>query len=210
MKHKAVTLTVILLMAGMLFIGGSCISKNKTEAVTPDSNIISAEVATKEEKAVAAPPPANKQEAVPVAAKTKFVKPHIKKIDVKGVTSPYCGGPSMIEEDTGDSLITCNLATEAEYPGGIVAWQRFLNRNLHYPEEFIETGIRDSIVVQFEVDKDGNVSNVEAVCGSMSLTNEAMRVIRKSGRWIPGRQIKDGRGVRSIKRQPFIFRVLEE
>lgn len=55
MKPTAVLLTVILLMAGLLLVGGgSCITKVNTEAVNPDSNIISPEVSSKEEKAVPA------------------------------------------------------------------------------------------------------------------------------------------------------------
>ncbi len=81
--------------------------------------------------------------------------------------------------DMSDSIITCNLETEAEYPGGAAAWQYFLKKNLRYPEEIVESEMPDSVVVQFVVDEEGNVSNVEAVCGSWAMSKEAVRVIEE-------------------------------
>ncbi len=52
---------------------------------------------------------------------------------------------------------------ESEYPGGMTAWQRFLNRNLRYPQEAVDQNVEGFVTVQFIVDKEGNVSEVEAV-----------------------------------------------
>jgi protein TonB len=57
--------------------------------------------------------------------------------------------------------------------------------------------------VQFVVDEEGNVCDAEAVSGSQALSAEAVRVIKKSGKWTPA--IQNGRCVKSIKRQPFII-----
>jgi outer membrane biosynthesis protein TonB len=208
MKGTAVLLTDILLMAGMLFIGGSCITKDKKDAAIPDSNILKEEVSSKEEKAVPAPQPAYKQEALPTATKSKLVKPHFNKIDVKGDSSPYCGAPPMREEnDISDSIITCNLATEAEYPGGAAAWQRYLNKNMRFPEDSIDEEMQFSVVVKFVVDEEGNVSDAEAISGSKALGAEAVRVIKQSGKWIPAKQLGNGRFVKSFKKQPIIIHV---
>ncbi|HEV2483036.1 MAG TPA: TonB family protein [Puia sp.] len=63
------------------------------------------------------------------------------------------------------------------------------------------------MLVQFIVDKEGNVSDVEAVSGPEAggLREEAMRVIRQSGKWIPA--IQNGRTVKSYKKQPVIFKL---
>lgn len=101
-------------------------------------------------------------------------------------------------------MVWRKVEIEAEYPGGAAAWQRFLNRNLRYPQELIDNGeIQTSTVVQFVVDKDGIVSNVEAVSGHELLAAEAVRVIKKSGKWTPA--VQGGRYVRSLKKQPFII-----
>jgi len=96
---------------------------------------------------------------------------------------------------------------ESEYPGGPAAWLRYLNKNFHYPDEGLNNEIQGVVMVQFIVDKDGNVSDVQAVSGPEEggLRDEAMRVIRKSGGWIPA--IQNGRKVKSYKRQPVIFKI---
>lgn len=96
---------------------------------------------------------------------------------------------------------------ESEYPGGSAAWLRYLNRNFHYPDEGLNNEIQGVVVVQFIVDKEGNVSDVHALSGPEQggLRDEAMRVIRKSGTWIPA--IQNGRKVKSYKQQPVIFKI---
>jgi len=96
---------------------------------------------------------------------------------------------------------------ESEYPGGRSAWLRYLNKNFHYPDEAISNEVQGVVVIQFIVDKEGNVSNVEVISGpdQGGLREEAVRVIRKSGTWIPA--IQNGRKVKSYKKQPVIFKL---
>ena len=65
--------------------------------------------------------------------------------------------------------------------------------------------IQGTVVVQFIVDKEGNVSDVEAISGPNELREEAVRVIKKSGKWTPA--IQNGRQVKSYKKQPIKFRL---
>jgi len=111
------------------------------------------------------------------------------------------------EEEEGDGIIM-KVEIESEYPGGLTAWQRFLNRNLHYPQEAIDQDIQGYVLVQFIVDKEGNVSDVEAVSGPEILRPEAIRVIKKSGKWTPA--IQNGHKVKSYKRQPIGFKIAAE
>jgi protein TonB len=97
---------------------------------------------------------------------------------------------------------------ESEYPGGTRAWQRFLHQHLDYPQEAEDQGIQGFVTVQFIVDKEGNVSDVEAVSGPVELRAEAVRVIKKSGKWTPA--IQNGHKVKSIKRQPLGFQLALE
>lgn len=109
------------------------------------------------------------------------------------------------EEDDG---IILKVEIESEYPGGPAAWQRFLYKNLRYPQEAIDNEIQGAVVVQFIVDKEGNVSDIEAVSGPVELRAEAVRVIKKSGKWTPA--IQNGRKVKSYKKQPIGFRINAE
>jgi periplasmic protein TonB len=95
---------------------------------------------------------------------------------------------------------------ESIFPGGRSGWISFLNQNLRYPQRAIDLKIMGTAVVQFRVEKDGRVEG-PLICKSVefSLDEEALRIIRKSGLWIPASQ--NGEIVRSYKRQPIIFRL---
>lgn len=115
------------------------------------------------------------------------------------------GGKGIIElpvkEEEDYNKVFQKVEIESDYPGGRIAWQRFLNKNLRFPP--VEE-VQGTVVVQFIVGKDGSVSDVEAVSGPDELRGEAVRVIKKSGKWTPA--IQNGHQVISQKRQPIIFR----
>ncbi len=65
----------------------------------------------------------------------------------------------------------------------------FLKKNLKYPAIARENGIEGLVVVQFIVEKDGRISDmkvVRPVGGGCS--KEALRVVEKMPKWIPGEQ----------------------
>ena len=114
--------------------------------------------------------------------------------------------PKKVEEDW-DKTFT-KVEIESEYPGGSAAWQRYLNKTLRYPQEAIDNEVQGTVVIQFIVDKEGNVSEVEAISGPEELRAEAVRVIKKSGKWTPA--VQNGRQVKSYKKQPIVFRLETE
>jgi periplasmic protein TonB len=211
MKPIAMLLTVILLITGTLFIGGSFTTKKKGGTAEHGSELTLPEVSLKKEKAAPSPQTDYKKATPPKATILKLIKPQIDTIVVEG-ESTHCGvmPPPLPEEDNSESILMCNVAMEAEYPGGTAAWQRYLVKNLRYPEDALDNEIPGSVMVQFVVDEEGNVSEVEAVSGSAAWSAEAVRVIKKSGKWTPARQVGNGRYVKSIKRQPFIICLEEE
>ncbi|WP_315817977.1 TonB family protein [Paraflavitalea speifideaquila] len=85
--------------------------------------------------------------------------------------------PKKVEEDWEKVFI--KVETVSEYPGGILAWQRYLIKTLRYPQEASDSEIQGTVLIQFIVDKEGNVSDVEAVSGPEELRGEAIRVIKK-------------------------------
>jgi len=112
------------------------------------------------------------------------------------------------EEDDADKIFT-KVEIESSYPGGDGAWARFLNKNLHYPDEALNNNIEGTVMVQFVVDQEGNVSDVQAVGGPTDggLREEAIRVIKKSGKWTAA--VQNGHKVKSYKRQPVGFKTGE-
>jgi len=111
------------------------------------------------------------------------------------------------EEEDWDKTFT-KVEIESEYPGGAAAWQRYLLKTLRYPQEAQDNEIQGTVVVQFIVDKGGNVSDVEAIAGPKDLRDEAVRVIKKSGQWTPA--VQNGRQVKSYKKQPIVFKLETE
>lgn len=114
--------------------------------------------------------------------------------------------PKKVEEDW-DKTFT-KVEIESEYPGGSGAWQRYLNKTLRYPQDAIDNEVQGTVVIQFIVDKEGTVSEVEAISGPEELRAEAVRVIKKSGKWTPA--VQNGRQVKSYKKQPIVFRLETE
>lgn len=108
-------------------------------------------------------------------------------------------------QSANDDKVFSKVEIESSYPGGGNAWMEYMIRTFRYPMEAQRKGIQGTVVLQFIVDKEGNVSNVEAVSGPTEggLRKEAIRVIKQSGKWMPA--LQDGRPVKSYKKQPIIF-----
>ncbi len=99
---------------------------------------------------------------------------------------------------------------EPSYPKGSTGWMQYLNKTFRYPMEAQNKEIQGTVIVQFIVDKEGNVSNVEAVKGTSEggLREEAIRVIKNSGKWLPA--VQNGRKVTCYKKQPITFKLEAE
>ncbi len=109
-----------------------------------------------------------------------------------------------------DSLIVSDSAfrhveIESEFAGGVAGWSRFLSSNLTYPTKAVRKKIEGTVVVQFIVDKNGALSDIEAISGPELLQEAAVSVIRNSPHWKPA--IQFGRKVKSYKKQPITFRL---
>ncbi len=76
-----------------------------------------------------------------------------------------------------------------EFPGGMEAWSKYIQRNLRYPSMAQEEGVGGKVFLSFVVEKDGTISDVKLVKGiGYGCDEEAMRVIKKSPRWKAGMQ----------------------
>lgn len=103
-----------------------------------------------------------------------------------------------------DSVLV-HVETESYFPGGEEGWIRFLKNNLTYPAKAVRKKIEGTVVVQFIVDKNGELSAIEAISGPELLQTAATDIIKASPRWKPA--IQDGRIVKSYKKQPITFRL---
>jgi protein TonB len=93
---------------------------------------------------------------------------------------------------------------EPKYPGGIAAFDRFIDQNLKYPEVASLIGISGKVYLTFVIEKDGKVTDVTPVsCLGAGCESEAVRVISMSRAWKPGTQ--NGKPVSVMYTIPIVF-----
>lgn len=93
-----------------------------------------------------------------------------------------------------------------EFPGGMTALMQWLGTNIRYPEAAQQNNVQGRVVVNFVVEKDGSISQVQVVKGvDKDLDKEAVRVVSKMPKWSPGK--KDGVPVRTYFSLPVAFRL---
>ena len=91
-------------------------------------------------------------------------------------------------EDDGIELITA-VEKQPEFPGGLEALIKYLSDNVRYPDEALKDAIEGKVIVRFDVNKDGSISDVTIVRSLQPLLDaEAMRVINAMPKWNPGTQ----------------------
>lgn len=82
-----------------------------------------------------------------------------------------------------------SIESYPEFEGGMKAWAKFIQRNLRYPSAAEDSRVQGRVMLSFVIEKDGSISNVTVVNGIGSgCDEEAVRVIKKSPKWKPGRQ----------------------
>ncbi len=93
---------------------------------------------------------------------------------------------------------------QAEFDGGMDAFYQYVSKEMKYPLDARKKGIEGKVYVQFVVEKDGSISQVETVKGiGGGCDEEAERVIRKSPAFNPGKQ--RGKPVRVRMVMPILF-----
>ena len=66
---------------------------------------------------------------------------------------------------------------------------QWVNENIKYPQQAIDEGTQGKVILQFTVNKEGEVKDVKVLKGvSEVLDNEAVRVVSESPAWTPGNQ----------------------
>ena len=92
-------------------------------------------------------------------------------------------------KSTASDYITYEAVEEKpEYPGGMGELSKLLSSNLKYPLKSQENGVQGEVLVQFVVDKEGNIEEVTVFKGvDPYLDAEALRVIKMMPKWKPGK-----------------------
>jgi protein TonB len=84
--------------------------------------------------------------------------------------------------------------------------QKWVYQYLKYPADAIRDGVQGRVMVDFVIEKDGSVTEVRVVKGvSEELDAEALRVVKASPKWKPGRV--NGNRVRTSLTIPVEFKL---
>ena len=74
------------------------------------------------------------------------------------------------------------------FPGGLEGLMEWLSNNVRYPKAAQRQGFEGRVVVQFTVERDGSICDIEVVDSvSPDLDAEAVRAVRSMPKWTPGK-----------------------
>jgi protein TonB len=116
---------------------------------------------------------------------------------------------AVLAQDTARNPSSTKVEIEAEYPGGQPGWLKYLVHNFRYPDDAVNNEIQGTVIVQFIVNTDSTISDIQAISGPKKggLREEAIRVVKLSGKWVPA--VQNGIAVKSYKKQPVSFKIVK-
>lgn len=96
-----------------------------------------------------------------------------------------------------------------EFPGGEIAFRKYLNKAIRYPPVASENNISGKVILGFVVEKDGRITDIKVLRGiGGGCDEEAVRVLKQAPAWKPG--IQNGRPVRVTFTLPIFFQLSSE
>ena len=109
------------------------------------------------------------------------------------------------EEETAEEVFV--IVEEQPHPkGGMQAFYDYVNSNIHYPSQARRMNIEGRVFVQFIIEKDGSISQIEVIRGvGGGCDEEAVRVLSNAPKWAPGKQ--RGKPVRVKMVFPIVFKL---
>lgn len=110
------------------------------------------------------------------------------------------------EGKNGAVEIALKGTTPATYPGGMEAFAQFVSNNIQYPADAKKAKISGKVYAQLSLDEEGNIRDVSVLRSpGYGLSEEAIRVIKSSGKWIPTK--KEDKNVESTLVIPIKFEI---
>ncbi|MCA6468044.1 MAG: energy transducer TonB [Chitinophagaceae bacterium] len=241
LTYALVSMLLLCLLMLVISVIANSIGKEKVQVMVQDISLENMKTEEKKPEPPPPPPPPKQEPpkveitkfTPPKIVKDEEVKPEeeIKEVEkledtkigtfnqegVKDeglVAPPVEKGTGVVEapkvEEDYDKVFTV-VQIPAEFPGGLPAWIRYLERNLNrdIPVENGAPAGRYTVIVAFTVSKTGAISDVQAENDPGYGTKaEAIRVITKGPSWKPA--VQNGRNVIYRHKQSITFVVSED
>ena len=115
-----------------------------------------------------------------------------------------------IVEEVEPEPVTEDVYTVVEkmpsFPGGEAKLYEYLGENIKYPLMAKESGVQGKVYIQFVVEKDGSITEVNVARGiGGGCDKEALRVTAEMPKWSPGEQ--RGKKVRVKYTLPIVYQL---
>lgn len=109
--------------------------------------------------------------------------------------------------DENDKVLSLRVVERLpEFPGGMVAFMKWLTQNLKYPANAQKARIQGEVTVSFIINTDGTTSDPKIIkSAGAQLDGEALRVVRMMPRWQPGED--HGKPCRTMFAIPIVFKL---
>jgi len=96
--------------------------------------------------------------------------------------------PPVKEVEANANTVYTAVEIQPEFPGGEAGFAKFLQKTIRYPATAKQNRIQGKVYVQFVVEKDGSITDIKVIREPGSGTgDEAVRVMKLSPKWIPGK-----------------------
>lgn len=127
---------------------------------------------------------------------------------VQNTKDPTTSGKkkSKSKKNDDDDKIYRDVDQNPEFPGGVPALKKYLERSIKYPIKAMDTDTQGRVVAQFVINKKGKIDNVRIVKSvSPELDAEAIRVVKAMPKWKPGKN--KGKAVNTAFTMPIQFKL---
>ena len=185
---RALAVVPVIALALLAFANTESVAAVVTASVQQD-NAVQSEMQSPEPVQVEAVPQPVEAEAVPEAVEVNTEE-----------QAPQNAEPQS------DNKVYNSVEQMPRFPGGEAGLMRYLQENIKYPPEAAKNDIEGRVIVQFIIDKTGQVGDVKVVRPiSEELDAEAVRVVKNLPKFEPGRQ--DGEAVAVWYTLPISFKL---
>lgn len=97
--------------------------------------------------------------------------------------------PEIIEEKVEDIPVFVAEEMPKFQGGDLGAFRTWVQSQLVYPRMAQENNVQGKVIVQFVIEPDGRLTNIEEKASpDKSLTEEVIRVLKSAPKWTPGKQ----------------------
>lgn len=112
-----------------------------------------------------------------------------------------------LEEEEAEEIFV--IVEDAPAPiGGLGAFYAYVNSNIKYPRQALTMRLEGKVFIQFVVDKQGNLTDIQVMRGiGGGCDEEAVRIIENAPAWKPGKQ--RGKPVKVKMVLPITFKIVE-